>query len=382
MINVDPRVPAYDLVDKYIRLTAPRLVVYPCPREHNPFIELLFPVAFSHVVAMNSILALAAAHSGSPHSRFLYGAALADLRSALQQDSIGTEVLVATMMLVFFETAEGHSKRQAIQHLQGLARLLKFRRQRGAQTLHDGLAMEVLIYHVVTISIYDNLSQTILKGLRISPTGPTVWSNIGGDLRQSYCLSGLSSEVLDFILEITGLFSPSPEAHTPLPAMLIVEGIALADKINQWQPAIAGDSLFPYALDATNHAELTLAAVLWKNAAFLNLLSLMHGKKISPDDARIAEVVKGSMITLQQIPEHSSVETCLNWPLVMIGSFAISQQDRSLLRRRFNSMEWLIFKNVYIAISILEEAWAQFDEYGTVNLETVMQIPPFDVILS
>lgn len=382
LIDTDPRVSTYDLFDRYLYITAPRLAVYPCNQDNNPFIEKLVPVAFYSPIAMNSILAVAAAHASAPESRYLYGHVLSHLCSSLYQNHTGTDILVATMMLCFYETAEGDNKTRAMQHLGGLVRLLRIRRLRQIQTEHESLVMEVLLYHVVTSGIHDSLSVKLLSPLCISAGTQPTWENIAGHMTQSHCLSGLSAEMLDIVLEISSLFPMGSNTTLPLDTDTIVKGLALAGRINRWTPPTMAISPLPHAVDENVFDSLRVASLLWKHAAFLNLLLVMHNHVIEATDTRITDIVEEFVILLVTLPLQSSVETCLNWPLVMVGSYAIIPNHRQTIRDRYSSMEWLGFKNMESALSILEDVWKGYDRCGVVDLHKILRRPLKDIVLS
>ena len=384
LIDTDPRVATYELFDRYVHITAPRLVVYQCSQDQNPFIEMIVPIAFYSPITMNSLLAVTAAHTGAPESRYLYGNVLSHLRSVLNENCTGTDVLVATMMLLFFETAEGDCKARAFQHLEGLVRVLQLRRQRGIESHHDGLAIEVLLYHAVTSGIHDTLFLGLLPPLRTASSSdlPCTWHNIAGHLTQTHCLSGLSSEILDFIVEISWLFPLGLDTPIPLRTDQIVKGVSLAARIHSWStPSEDEHPRLPCPISPSQAENLQLTASLWKYAAFLNLLLIMHGT-IEPTDPRVAEVVQGFMTILSTLPIHTSVETCLNWPLVMVGSYASSDSHREAIRHRYSSMERLGFKNIKLALSILEETWRYYDKYKTINVKNILQMPLYNIVLS
>ncbi len=409
-MQIEPAVPVYELFDRYLHFTAPRLAVYACTQAQNPFVHMLVPVAFYAPIAMTSLLAVAAAHRAAPESRHLYGAVLSSLCTTLDNNQSGTDVLVAVMMLSFFETAEGDSRARALQHLEALVRCLRLRQQDGFETPHDVLAAEVLLYHVVTAGFHSHDAYQILSAWK-GRDGPNLrgrractWDTVAGSYRHppTRCMSGLSAELIDVLLEITDLFPspgggasptlalsstpprtpPPPSNTTPLDADTIIRGVALAARLDRWAPPPFSASPLPEWLDEPAYRPLQLAALLWKYAAFLNLLLLMHGRTVQPMDGRVAETVAAFMATLAAIPAGDPVETCLNWPLVMVGSYAVRAEHRDLLRARHASMAWLQFKNIDAAGSILEDVWKQYDDNGVIDLHVVLTQPRHDVVLS
>lgn len=82
-LQVDWPPSANQFLDYYLSVTVPQLVIYPCPTNENPFVELLLPVAFSHRLALDAVFAMVAAQSLDRLSRNLYGSVLSRLRIAL-----------------------------------------------------------------------------------------------------------------------------------------------------------------------------------------------------------------------------------------------------------------------------------------------------------
>ncbi|KAJ4179591.1 hypothetical protein NW755_012316 [Fusarium falciforme] len=391
-LQVDWPPSANQFLDYYLSMTVPRLVVYPCPSSENPFVNLLLPVALSHRLALDAVFALAAAQSLDPQSRNLYGSVLSRLRIALQAESIGSEIVVATLMLIFFETAEGHSQSHVVQHLSGLAKLLKHRRDVGRHSKLDGFAMEVLLYHVVTACVADNTALGALETIILSASGQSLtWGALTGGLPRTHCLSGLASDLFELILETMSLNQLCSISETditdelaPPSEELLVAGLCLSTKINSWMPPPAEMSEIPLHIVGQEdvYHQLFDTALIWKQAAFVNLLLTVFRRGISPADCRISNAIEDAMILLDRLPCQITIETCLNWPLVILGSCATGEDHRNTVLKRGRSMGWLKFRNVSMAIDLVRRVWQDLDSTDEFRLLDLVHLPSFSVVLS
>lgn len=296
-------------------------------------------------------------------------------------------------MLIFFETAEGHSRSHVLQHLSGLAKLLKLRRDAGLQGKLDGFAMEVLLYHVVAAGIAEDTSLDILEPFMSSDRGqPPTWATLTGALPRTHCLSGLASDLLELILETMSLkrlcFDSETHRHSDDLASpsekLLVAGLCLSSKINAWMPPSANNSGISTRIVGQEdvYNQLFDTALLWKQAAFVNLLLTVFRREIGPADGRIANAVEDAMIILDRLPSQITAETCLNWPLVVLGSFTISESHRNLVLKRGRSMGWLKFRNISIALDIIKRVWQEYDRTNELRLLDVVRLPSFCIVLS
>jgi hypothetical protein len=384
LIETDSRAPVYELLDRYINVTAPRLVVYPCNRKQNPFVELLIPVAFKHQIVLDSLLALAAAHTTFADSRFLYGSVVSKLRLALSEGQSTTDVLISTMMLCFLETAEGESKDVAITHLEGLVRILHVRHRSNLQTEHDDLVIEFLLYHCIATGVYTSSATSILAPL-LPNSGPEVftgWAAFATYQPKTRALTGLSWAILMMILNIYSIWSQRESASGDHTTDDILEALRLADDISSFQP-LPLEAVPDYMAVPEVYNPLVIAAKLWQIAAFMSLLMMMNANSLSPFDSRVVDAVDEFVTTLASLPAGCAVETSLNWPLVVAGSYAVKFEHRKVILDRFRSMEWLKFRNMQCASQILRATWQKFDESGEVDVTGIMGTHDgLDVVLS
>ncbi|OAP56147.1 hypothetical protein AYL99_09326 [Fonsecaea erecta] len=376
------------LLQHYLEATSTFLVAKPL--SSNPFITLVLPLAYADDLLMHSVLALSGTHLSYKKREDLkiqlatrqhYSLLLRNLRTLFADEASHDDVrrtlrlLLVLVVLCHVEAISGEPHGGIFPHLRAGRELVLKLLQEPQRTLHDdtklvkGFALEVYFYLVLVNSItpygrdkarvlpVDSLCSS-LDFLQEYETFGVFFSCGQGLFEMISQVSMLATKILTE--EESGVKSPDTRE----------DSYRLINAITQWESP-------PVAPEMTEwQAEHVWTGEIYRHALLIFIEASMCGSVVSNPKVIVSIQRHIDMAFHLFMPvARSPFVTVLLWPIMIIGSCLICEDQRREYIHVLRTKPKIDISQVSEAANLLEFLWEDEDEraYGPFGLHFVMR---------
>ncbi|OAA64735.1 C6 transcription factor [Niveomyces insectorum RCEF 264] len=360
----------------------------------NPFIVQLVPLAFSSDLVLQLLLTQSAVHRASrllpdtadiasqhySQSLRLFQRSISHYNSEQSVESL--TLTVGALIMCFVETAKGDRNGTVFDHLMAAQWLLQaFLAQKSI--VPKGLRDFLIEYYVYTstlsmVSIDCRVSPQCLLGDDLAAHGRA--------LAQAGYLGSLCGCWLELLLVIPAIFNIgrrflSAEAEAdPLAQPATADDFALFAQVHH--------QIQSWAPDASVRPDVALAGRLFQQAMVVYLYTALNSltttttattnttnnNEGSPHHTLVVQTAVAEALSyLAQIPPAARINTSLCWPIAVVGSCAVREEQRSFIRTRLDVMFKAIgLGNISQTAMLLDRVW-ESPPPGPWNICRVMQ---------
>ncbi|KFZ25485.1 hypothetical protein V502_00036 [Pseudogymnoascus sp. VKM F-4520 (FW-2644)] len=343
---------------------------------YNPLTSIIVPIASKDQMVMHSLLCLAGSHlasisaEGSIQSVNLEKHRLHDLatrrhslrvqvleqRGDPQSPQELESVLASALLLCLYEICEGSGDATWSIHLDTARKLISWAESKPKSGEAENTSsirvapqfrpeinrffLEFFIYHdtlaIVTVASCSSLVSRS-RSLRQE-------SNI---VQDAYVV-GVNDGLCDLISRIADLRSQAVTASPQQNGDILCEAAVIWDDLANWHPK-------------STDSDQRLIGSLYQWALFIWLYCIVHPDGVA--DIKLQTGVKRAIEDLEKIQTASGIFSCLLFPLFIIGTASIEENDGEVVKSRFQSLAaWSGLGNVKIAQRIVQNSWENFDE--------------------
>ncbi|KAH8592745.1 fungal-specific transcription factor domain-containing protein [Bisporella sp. PMI_857] len=344
--------------------------------DKNPMNGVIIPLALRDRTMMDMLLCLASSHilrlhrggadnkalhteksrlhqvAESSQLKRIHTLGRADFQSATTERSLNRppdkEVIFATsLLLCLYEICEGTANNTWRTHLDtarqiittdidGLHPLTPNSHTNNLTTEIDPFLIEYFLYH-------DSLAAVTDTSLPL-----TSFQDNANLAHHDPTMVGVQDGLSDFIFRISKLRAQT-DAKSPYPdGNIVAKAVIIWQDLKAWEPK-----------DCLSN-ERKLIAEHYKWSLYIWLFSLIYPE--SKADPKIQEAVQRIAGEMCGIKFGDSVMSCLLFPLFVIGSAAIRQEDRDIVSIQFQRLrEWSSLGNIDLTFEVLKMLWEDHD---------------------
>lgn len=321
--------------------------------DSNPMNSIVIPLALADSTLMQILLSLACSHllklqpSGtSPelsgernllHQKALHAqtqrlyalketAATGSQSPSQDQDA----VLATSLLLCLYEICEGTGRDGWRLHLQMARELLSITT---TETMNPFL-LEFFLYH-------DSFALVTVPSSARRINYPTSLSH------QNPSLVGVQDGLIEYVTRISSLRSEAGSSLSPK-YDIINKALEIWDDLFRWKPQV------------TLCKDRDLIAHLYQWALFIWLFSIVYPDGKS--DPKVQSAVEWMVDGLSEIKSGDGAMAVLLFPLFIVGSAAIRQEDRNAVAEHFKLVRaWSSLGNVDLTFELVKKMWQDHD---------------------
>ncbi|KFZ22940.1 hypothetical protein V502_02576 [Pseudogymnoascus sp. VKM F-4520 (FW-2644)] len=339
--------------------------------DSNPFITKLIPLAFSHSLLLQLIMAQSAVHRQMSKDRHpsdevairSYSDSLRYFRTVVDGYVSGREedtlvLTVGSLILSLTEVARGDSHGSTFDHIGAAKSLLPRLLTSPRRDLSDDLRGFLVEYytHMSSLSMISMGAHHTAQPL----TDPDM-ERLATDLIEKHYIGQLCGCWLELLVLI--------------PKIFILGQKKMVSKSDGQSYCLSPDDItnfgflqsqilafFPHP---SANLDTALAGLVFKQAVLLYLWTILASPHHKNDNnAMLYNLIQGAvaeaLCLLGQIQDSSRINTSLCWPLVVIGCCLSDPDAQQVLRCRLQTMlDTIALGNMRETLSVLEHVWAQ-----------------------
>lgn len=375
------------LFEYYYHKTASHVSAH--PHDFNPFIKHLMPLAVSHDLILQSLLAWSGSHLSiisievKATTCMHYAQAIQGIKHGLTKYATGQEdmimeLLISTLMLCFIEVCHlfpyikfnselkqitrGNHNGCAFHHVKA-ARQLLFRALELPSSKLDNEIRAFVIEHFIYVAVLSNISlgaesdNWILEDVRLLI--PMVLRSPG---KATGMFCGAAHELFQLIPQVT-IFSRKVVEEQD------ATGFASWASINAY--VTLRSSITAWCSD-TDNENFDISGKIYQQALLLYLeLSMTRSGGAGSLESTAATSVKEAMETatelIECLPLDCDIATTLCWPIAVIGSCATQAKHQCVISQRLKLMHCMLgFNNLESTRQLLDVLWSD-KELGVVG---------------
>jgi hypothetical protein len=337
--------------------------------DSNPMNEIMIPLALGDRTLLHSLLALACSHLLKLQRSEINPELSAEKNQlhkevvntqthrvqALKQSSTGTGsqfssrdrdgLLATSLMLCLYEICEGTGDDSWRMHLDMAREILSIT---PIATMMNPFLLEFFLYH-------DSLAM-----VTVPSTAPRFkcTANLSD---QHSCMVGVQDGLTEYVTRISSLRSEAGSGSFPPNYDILNKALAIWEDLSRWKPKV------------TLCKERKLIAQFYQWALFIWLFSIIYPDGKS--DAVVQSAVQWMITGMSEIKSGDGVMACLLFPLFVVGSAAIRQEDRNTVTKHFKRVRaWSSLGNVDLTYKVVEKMWKDHDEGMPRSWDWVMQL--------
>ncbi|KFY50782.1 hypothetical protein V496_09169 [Pseudogymnoascus sp. VKM F-4515 (FW-2607)] len=339
--------------------------------DSNPFITKLIPLAFSHPLLLQLIMAQSAVHRQMSKDRHpsdevairSYSDSLRYFRTVVDGYVSGREenaliLTVGSLILSLTEVARGDSHGTTFDHIGAAKSLLPRLLTSPRRDLSDDLRAFLVEY-------YTHMSSLSMISMGAHHTAQPLpdpdMERLATDLIEKHYIGQLCGCWLELLVLIPKIFilgkkkmvsESNGQSYRHSPDDITNFSFLQSQRL----------AFFPHP---SANPDTALAGLVFKQAVLLYLWTILASPHHKNDDnAMLYNLIQGAVVEalclLGQIRDSSRINTSLCWPLVVIGCCLSDLNAQQVLRCRLQTMlETIALGNMRETLSVLEHVWAQ-----------------------
>jgi Fungal specific transcription factor domain len=343
--------------------------------KYNPLTSIVVPLATKDPMVMHSLLCLAGSHlvsiseggSAQPidlekyrlHNMAVRAHSLRvqalEQRTGQQSSQELESVLASALLLCLYEICEGSGDATWSIHLDTARKLISWTESNKTDEARENASnsgiptnvrpeinrflLEFFIYHDTLAAVTVTSSSPVSRPRNLYQEGDSV---------EDLHMVGVNDGLGDLISSIADLRSQAVATSPGENGDIICEAVAIWDELANWKPK-------------SEDREQRLIGSLYQWALFIWLYCIVHPDGIA--DMKLQTAVKSAIQDLEKISSASGVFSCLLFPLFIIGTASIEENDRGVVKSRFRGLTaWSGLGNVKVAQQIVQNSWANHDK--------------------
>jgi hypothetical protein len=336
--------------------------------DSNPMNSIVTPLALADPTLMQTLLCLSCSHllklqptGTSPqmhveryrlherasHTQTQRVQELKDTATAIGSQALsqGRDAVFATsLLLCLYETCEGTGGDGWRVHLQMARELLGV----SSTSTMNPFLLEFFLYH-------DSLAMVTVPSSAPSINCPRNFS----DLNPS--LVGVQDGLIEYVTRISSLRSEAAPSSFPPKYGIINKALQIWEDLFRWKPKV------------TLCEDRKLIAHFYQWALFIWLFSIVYPDGKS--DPVIQSAVKWMAVAISEIKSGDGAMAVLLFPLFVVGSAAIRQEDRNAVTKHFKRVRaWSGFGNVDLTFELVKKMWDDHDAGQPRSWDWVIQL--------
>lgn len=198
------------------------------------------------------------------------------------------------------------------------------------------------------------------------PSAPALKRRFHGltDLSESQtCVIGVQDGLIDFVTRIAALRTQADASSSQPDGNVVCRAVTIWQDLDRWKPK--GFS-----------RERKLIAEFYQWALFIWLYSIVYPNNKS--DYKIQDAVTRIAAGMNEIKD--GVMACLLFPLFIVGSAAITVEDKAAITSQFKRLrEWSSFGNIDLTYGVVEKMWEDHDKGVLGSWDWVRQLERHDM---
>jgi len=185
---------------------------------------------------------------------------------------------------------------------------------------------------------------------------------------QNPALVGVQDGLIEYVTRISSLRSEARPSSFPPNYDIVNKALAIWEDLFRWKPKV------------TLCKERKLIAEFYQWALFIWLFSIIYPDGKS--DPIVQSAVQWMTTGMSDIKSGDGVMACLLFPLFVVGSAAIRQEDRNAVTKLFMRVRaWSSLGNVDLTYKVVEKMWEEHDEGMPRCWDWVMQLERYGMSL-
>lgn len=331
--------------------------------QSNPFNQVVIPMALSDQTLMNTLLCLAGSHLLKVQGT-VSNEKLAAERCRLHQNAVRTQavriedlrrgsgalfklqyrecVLATSLLLCLFEICEGTGDDSGKAHLETAREIITMGSMPTSSTSRttdiNPFLLEFFLYH-------DSLATVTSP----SPVLKPQFHSLSQLPDQDTSLVGVQDGLINFITQISALRAEADTSKHQPDGNIICRAVQIWQDLANWKPK------FPMT------KERNLITEFYQWALFIWLFSIIY-----PDgkaDLKVQNAVQRITTGMYEINSGDGVMACLLFPLFVVGSAAITKQDRQTVLSHFKKLRnWSALGNIDLTEKVVRKMWDDHDD--------------------
>lgn len=338
----------------------------------NPFNAVVIPLALEDTTVMNTLLSLAGSHllkaQNIPNpdpiimeQRRLHLTAIQTqsaridrmrqppLSSALSRAMQNHEAaLASSLLLCLYDICEGTGTDSWRVHLEMASEVIAMASEASNEPTANGQVLKTEINpFLLEFFLYHNClaAVTVPTAFR---SKPHFHSLDRLPVQNMSSLVGVQDGLMDFIERISLLRSEAEQTNLNPDGNIVSKAVAIWRDLYDWKPN-------PGWSEARQ-----LITTFYREALSIWLFSILHPN--DKDDPSIQKTVRSMSIRLGGIKPEDGVMACLLFPLFVVATSAITQQDRDSISAHFMRLKsWSSLGNVDLTYQIVRKMWNDHD---------------------
>ncbi|KAL3426426.1 hypothetical protein PVAG01_03217 [Phlyctema vagabunda] len=281
--------------------------------------------------------------------------------------------LSVVLLLLMFEDISSESNHRKLVHLKGAQTLISTAIKKDKLgSPHMVLLLEAYIFHVVTSALIGGLSwastvpddhvSNLLEILRTSTE-----KVLPGPLWAMGAILGVSQDLFDIAFRISQL-----RRRLPLQADDQLKAAQLQQQLMNWSAPVSSpeDGSSPQP-----PLEMILTAELYRLACQLILAKTFH-PSLTSADKYARGIVQSSVTIMQQMPKCDFDTFFLHWPVMILGSGAVTTGEQTVFRGFYErEMQLGGFGSLIMVDSLLKHAWSyDHNLQREIGLDAILKI--------
>ena len=336
--------------------------------DSNPMNSIVTPLALADPTLMHTLLSLACSHllnlqpvgmspelSGERnrlHQKALHTQtqrieALKRTAAVIASQSLSQDrdaIFATSLLLCLYEICEGTGGDGWRAHLQMAREVLNIT---STATMNPFL-LEFFLYH-------DSLATVTVPSSTPRINCPTNLSD------QNPSLVGVQDGLIEYVTRISSLRSEAGPGSFPPKYGIINKALEIWEDLFRWKPKV------------TLCKDRELIAQFYQWALFIWLFSIVYPNGKS--DPLVQSAVKDMAVRMGEIKSGDGVMACLLFPLFVVGSAAIRQEDRNAVTKHFKRVRaWSSLGNVDLTFEVVKRMWEDHDAGQPRSWDWVIQL--------
>jgi hypothetical protein len=347
--------------------------------DNNPMCGVVIPLALRDRTIMDTILCLAGSHllrfyQGEQRGKLLHlssertrlhdaaATAQAYRLQGLKSMPRGNDALVSafapdrevifatSILLCLYEIVEGTSDNGWRNHLEAARQIITDAVEDASpehepptpNETRENLVTEINPFLIEYFLYHDSLAAVTVPSLKLTKVQTADLVN------HDPTMIGVQDGLSDFIARISALCGQAACSPLQPDGNIVAKAVIIWEDLANWKT---------HGGIAT---ERKMIAEFYRWALFIWLFSIVYpdGK----EDPRVQDAVQRIAGEMCNIKYGDSVMSCLLFPLFVIGSAAIRQEDRDVISAQFGRLtKWSKLGNVDLTFQVVKKIWADHD---------------------
>jgi hypothetical protein len=178
---------------------------------------------------------------------------------------------------------------------------------------------------------------------------------------QNPSLVGVQDGLIEYVTRISSLRSEAGPGSFPPKYGIINKALEIWEDLFRWKPKV------------TLCKDRELIAQFYQWALFIWLFSIVYPNGKS--DPLVQSAVKDMAVRMSEIKSGDGVMACLLFPLFVVGSAAIRQEDRNAVTKHFKRVRaWSSLGNVDLTFEVVKRMWEDHDAGQPRSWDWVIQL--------